>query len=30
MFEDGIKDENAGKVQVKDIAEVVMEYLKTT
>jgi Fe-S oxidoreductase len=30
MFEDGIKDENAEKVHVKDIAEVVVECLKTT
>jgi Fe-S oxidoreductase len=28
MFEDGLKDKNADKVKVKDIAEVVAEALR--
>ena len=29
MFEDGLKDEQATKVRVKDIAEVVAELIRT-
>ena len=29
MFEDGLKDKSAGKILIKDIAEIVAEGLKT-